>query len=299
MSTEAVQAATDKSAPPDPSVRKFARFFKTYGFSLGLVVAALPFGLQKTNFIDYYKSTGGALTFVASLVSYLCVAGVFGARQHIGQIVFRARRTITVKEGFSRVIYSTIIPAICGVLGAIFLVIYMSILNYSVDDVAINMSYLTDQQHPQRQISIHEAIVNQAKARRDRKDDSPFHGRAEGQLLGKPGEDYRVVGESTGVDQTPEENPLWETAIRLSKPTYEAILTETAPGEITGQFFLFVFYIAAFAAAAVSLVWFGVIEYLQAELGITDADLIRRPYRVSDSKSISGPPRQGSLGSLA
>jgi len=46
MSTEAVLAPVDKPAPPDPSVRKFARFFKTYGFSLGLVVAALPFGLR-------------------------------------------------------------------------------------------------------------------------------------------------------------------------------------------------------------------------------------------------------------
>jgi hypothetical protein len=298
MSTEAAQAAVDKPAPPDPSVRKFARFFKTYGFSLGLVVAALPFGLQKTNFIDYYKSTGGALTFVASLVAYLCVAGVFGARQHIGQIVFRVRRTITPKEDIARIIYSTIIPGICGVLGIFFLIIYTIILNYSVGDVAINTSYLTDQEYPQQQISVHEAIINQAKARRDRKDGSPFHGRAEGQLLGKPGEDYRVVGQSTEVDLTPQENPIEETAIRLSKPAYRTILAETAPGGITGQFFLFGFYVAAFAAAAVSLVWFGVVEYLQAELGITDADLIRRPYRVSDPKAISRPPQQGSLGGL-
>lgn len=98
MSTEAARAAVvDKPAPPDPSVRKFARFFKTYGFSLGLVVAALPFGLQWTNFLGYYHSNGSYLTFVASLVCFLCVAAVFGARQHIGHIVFPARRTLTPK----------------------------------------------------------------------------------------------------------------------------------------------------------------------------------------------------------
>lgn len=71
MSTEAdAGRPAEKPAPPDPSVRKFARFFKTYGFSLGLVVAALPFGLQWTNFLDYYKSAGSCLTFVASLVAY-------------------------------------------------------------------------------------------------------------------------------------------------------------------------------------------------------------------------------------
>ena len=136
MTTE-VERPTDKPVPPDPSVRKFARFFKTYGFSLGLVVAALPFGLQWTNFLGYYKSTGSCLTFVASLVAFLCVAGVFGARQHIGQIVFRARRTITPKGDVARIVYSTFIPAVCGILAVVFLIFYTIVLNLSVSDVAI------------------------------------------------------------------------------------------------------------------------------------------------------------------
>lgn len=99
--------SADESGPPNSPVRKFARFFKTYALSLGVIVAALPLGLTWTNFLDHYKPTSSILNFTASLVSYLCVVGVFGARRHIGQIVFRVRRTITAKEGFARVIYST------------------------------------------------------------------------------------------------------------------------------------------------------------------------------------------------
>jgi hypothetical protein len=265
-----------KPVPSDPSVRKFARFFRTYGFSLGLVVAALPFGLQKTNFLDYYKSTGSYLTFIASLVSFLCVAAVFGARQHIGKIVFPSRRTLTLKKDFAQVVYSNIIPAICGILAIALLMLYILTLNLSVSDVSINTSYVPDQQRS----SIHEELVKQAKMAN--KHIASFTTRAEGQLLGRPGEDYRVVGGSTEVDI--ESYPMWETAIRLSKPAYDIILTETVPGQISFEFILFTLYVLAFATASVSLVWFGVVEYLQAELGITDADLIRRPYRIAEPK---------------
>ena len=137
----------------------------------------------------------------------------------------------------------------------------------------MNTSYLPDQQKK----SIHEDPSKQGRAQTQ--DILSFVGRAEGQLLGRPGDDYRVVGRS---EYNTDKNPIWEYATRLSKPAYDTILTETAPGQVSYQFFLFVFYVLAFAMASVSLVWFGVIAYLQAELGITDADLIRRPYRVSD-----------------
>ncbi|MDQ3764476.1 MAG: hypothetical protein M3460_23830 [Actinomycetota bacterium] len=261
-------------------MRKFARFFKTYGFSLGLVVAALPFGLQWTNFLGYYHSNGSYLTFVASLVSFLCVAAVFGARQHIGHIVFPARRTLTPKEISARKIYSTIIPTICGMLAIVFIIFYTLTFNGSVDDVAMNSSYLPDRQ----KTSIHEDLLKQGKAQTQGITD--FVGRSEGQLLGKPGDDYRVVGRS---EYNIHKEPIVEHATRLSKPAYDAILAETAPGQVSYQFFLFTFYVLAFVMASVSLVWFGAIEYLQAELGITDADLIRRPYRVSDPKTQTDP----------
>jgi hypothetical protein len=277
MSTEAEEPVY-KPVPSDPSVRRFARFFRTYGFSLGLVVAALPFGLQKTNFLDYYKSTGGYLTFVASLVSFLCVAAVFGARQHIGQKVFPARRTISFKSNFARIVHSTIIPTICGILSIAFLIFYTIVLSFSVDDVAVNAAYLPDP----RRTSIHEELVNQ-KNKYNGKYVSDFTGRAEGQLLAKLGEDYRVVGQIGGGVYDVNGLP-GESVIRLSKPAYDSILAETAPDQISYQFFLFAFYVSAFATASVSLVWFGVVEYLQAELAITDADLIRRPYRVAEPK---------------
>lgn len=204
-------------------MRKFARFFKTYGFSLGLVVAALPFGLQWTDFLGHYRPNGSYLTFVASLVSFLCAAAVFGARQHIGQIVFPARRTITSNEDRARKTYSTIIPAICGILAIAFLIFYTLTLHSSVDDVAMNTSYLPDQQ----KTSIHEELSKQGKARAG--DHLIFVGRAEGQLLGKPGDDYRVAGRS---DYDINKDPVWEYTIRLSKPAYDTIPTETAPGQI-------------------------------------------------------------------
>lgn len=235
----------------------------------------LLFGLKSTNFLDYYKSTSSWLTFVASLVAYLCVAGVFGARQHIGQIVFPARRTLTAKKDLARKIYSTVVPAVCGISAVIFLILYTLTLSYSVDDVALKTSYLSDQ----RRTSVHEDLVSQARAATQRRGKQGSEGRSEGRLFGKPGEDFRIVGRSD--NRFDDYGDLTsENVTRLPKLAYDTILTETAPDQISYQFLLFAFYVLAFATASVSLVWFGVVEYLQAELGITDADLIRRPYRV-------------------
>lgn len=209
----------------------------------------------------------------------MCVAAVFGARQHIGHIVFPTRRTITAKENFARKTYSTIILAVCGSLAIVFLIAYTLTLTFSVTDVALETSYLPDQ----RRTSVHEDLVNQARLNIQKQGNRESEGRAEGQLLGKPGEDYRVVGRSDNRFYN-QGGLMGEDTARLSKIAYDTILTETASGQVSYQFFLFAFYVLAFAMASVSLVWFGVVEYLQAELGITDADLIRRPYRVSGPK---------------
>jgi hypothetical protein len=108
--------------------------------------------------------------------------------------------------------------------------------------------------------------------------------RTEGQLYGRPGDEYWIVG----VAQQGYNGPEAEHVVRLTDDSYNAILGKTAPSQVSLRFWLFVFYVLAFAGAASSLVWLGVIEYLQGELQIQDADLIRTPYRRAKTSTPQG-----------
>jgi hypothetical protein len=267
----------------DPAIKRFASFFRIYGLSLGLVVAALPVGLSQANFIAYYQSLQSALTFLASLVAFLSVAAIFGARRHIAEKVFPVKNSPTAEDRLQRILFEAILPTVFGVTAVICFVLYNSLLDYSVQQVALKSAYVTSNGSGLAKAQSQDPLPNSTSSVDPRsiyeslndvpKEDAEREVRISGQLYGKAGIEYSVVG--TGFVFSNASQAGHETVTRLSREGYLSVLDGTSASQVVDRFFLTFFYVLAFAGAASAFVWLSVVEYLQGELQLKDADLIR------------------------
>jgi hypothetical protein len=209
MSPSPKRARDPKYPESRAPVSKFARFFRSYGIALGVIVAAIPFATKAGSLLPIYNATKDILTFSTSLLSFLAIAVLFGVRRSIGQAVFPPSETrcISQSEYRRRTIYGTAWPITLGFLAVVALGAYLAFVSVSLLEVA------------------REQKVN---------------------IKGK--ED---------MEQLLLEIPL------VSIPYL-------APMAIA--------YVTMFFAAATAFVWLGLIEYMQSDLKISDADLITRPY---------------------
>ncbi|MCI0557738.1 MAG: hypothetical protein MN733_04530 [Nitrososphaera sp.] len=193
---------------PTP-ISRFARFFRSYGIALGVIVAAIPLATKMGSLLPIYNATKDILTFSTSLLSLLAIAILFGVRRSIGQAVFPHAETRCISESAHRTrkIYGTVWPITLAVLAIAALVAYLVCFSLSILDVA-------DEQH----VSI------------------------------------------TGTKEI------------------EWILAETPLVRIGFLAPIAIAYVTMFLAAAAAFVWLGLIEYIQNDLGISDSDLITKPY---------------------
>jgi len=192
-------------------VSKFARFFRSYGIALGVIIAAIPFATKAGNLLPIYNATKDILTFSTSLLSFLGIAVLFGVRRSIGQAVFphSETRCISRSQYKRRSIYGFGWPIALGFLAVLALGGYLALVSVSLLEVA------------------HDQKMN---------------------IKGK--EDMQWL--------------LMETPL-VSIP----LLTGIA-----------ISYVTMFFASATAFVWLGLVEYLQSDLQISDADLITRPYTI-------------------
>jgi hypothetical protein len=72
----------------EPSVSRFASFFKLYCIGIGLMFAAVPVMTRAGQLLPMYESVKDILTFTTSLVCFLTIAVLFGVRRQIGEAVF-------------------------------------------------------------------------------------------------------------------------------------------------------------------------------------------------------------------
>jgi hypothetical protein len=224
-------------------IERFATFMRTYFSALGLIVAAVPVLLRGTDSFNFYPSIKGPLTFLASLVSYLAVAAVFGARGFIGKAGGRGAMKVAI-------------PSILGALSLIFFVLYSITISNSVEFVILNSTY----PRAGNDTSIYETF--KAEPRLMRSGASPENGpiRLVGQFHDKPGQDYTVVGDIKSYEQGTGE-PLGMSASRYSLPAFDEALASTAPGQVPFIRLIYLLYILSFACASTALMWFGTLEY--------------------------------------
>lgn len=117
---------------------KFARFFRSYGIALGVIIAAIPFATKAGNLLPIYDATKDILTFSTSLLSFLGIAVLFGVRRSIGQAVFphSETRCISRFEYRRRSIYGSVWPIVLGFLAVLALAGYLAFVSVSLVDVA-------------------------------------------------------------------------------------------------------------------------------------------------------------------
>jgi hypothetical protein len=190
-------------------VSKFARFFRSYGIALGMIIAAIPFATKAGNLLPIYNATKDILTFSTSLLSFLGIAVLFGLRRSIGQAVFphSETRCISRSEYRRRSIYGTVWPISLGFLAVLALGAYLVFVSVSLLDVAREQKVNINAKEDMARLLL----------------DTPF----------------------------------------VSIPYLLGIA---------------VAYVTMFFASATAFVWLGLVEYLQSDLNISDADLITRPY---------------------
>lgn len=85
-------AKTEITSTKEQPIRRFARFFKAYGFGLSLVVSAVPFMAAYWEVIPLFAGSKNALTIITTVASYLLVGFVFSQRHTIARWYFPGRQ---------------------------------------------------------------------------------------------------------------------------------------------------------------------------------------------------------------
>src|SRR6266487_487176 len=125
-------------SPDRAPISKFARFFRSYGIALGVIIAAIPFATKAGNLLPIFDAAKDILTFSTSLLSFLGIAVLFGVRRSIGQAVFphSETRCISRLEYRRRSIYGSVWPIALGFLAVLALGAYLAFVSVSLLDVA-------------------------------------------------------------------------------------------------------------------------------------------------------------------
>jgi len=105
------------------------------------------------------------------------------------------------------------------------------------------------------------------------------------------------TGDSTGslrvsaVAESTKNRGRFARVTYLTSEAEDSILSRTSVSVIPGFLSLKLLYVLMFWGAAAAFVWLGLVEYMQRELEISDANLIRAPYRQMDRATFSGTRR--------
>ena len=244
-----------------PSFLRFALSFKSYGIALGLILAAIPFATSGLDLLPSYKSSRSILTFFASLVSLLGVALLFAIRRRIGNSVFPpGRRVLSKKEMSRRRWWGVIYPSILIAVSVISLIVYLWTLNKSVDRAAQEFAY------DATGTSLYKLLETSdvGKARLFRLNEE-------------------VIGRARTVTRKKQEVRLRSVDFQ-SEEGVELVLGLTPSVDIPFHWPIEISYVFMFLGAALAFVWFGIIEYLQGELGLEDRQLLEDPYRVAPDR---------------
>jgi len=202
---------------PTP-ISRFARFFRSYGIALGVIVAAIPLATRAGSLLPIYNATKDILTFSTSLVSLLAIAILFGVRRSIGLAVFphAENRCISRSAYRTRTLYGTFWPITLAILAIAALAAYLIFLHLSILDVA-------------------RELYSSIKVKED----------------------------------------------------MERMLAETPLVKIGYLAPIAIAYVTMFLAAATAFVWLGLIEYIQDDLGISDSDLLVKPYTLMTREDLT------------
>jgi hypothetical protein len=248
---------------------RFSSFFRGYGLSLGVILAAIPFLATSLDLLPAFQSFGIILTFATSLISLLTIAFLFGIRRHIGEAVFPPQQTRVLPSTYvnRRRRWSVLIPLVLATVSIVSLALYLEVVRSAVAEVAVDRTFVGT-----GTTSLRDTLRTEK--------------RAAGWLFGdslRRGLWVSAVAESSGTEG------------RIARITYmtreaeDSILSHTSVSVVPRFLLLVLAYVLVFWGAAAAFVWLGLVEYMQRELSLSDASLIRAPYRQMDKRTFLIP----------
>jgi hypothetical protein len=265
---DTVKSPADEPVPTADSAGRFARLFRGYGVSLGMIVAAVPFATAGFDAIPMYASHRWVLSAVAGTISLLAVAVVFSLRRTIGTAVFPPRRrlSLTRRERARQDRLGLAWPLTIAVTSVVAFGLYLGFMDASIELSALKYAVAPP--------------------------DVPLAEALESLRTAPPGQSAKRVTASLFGDARPEMTvyghlgPPSEKAGRPREPVVRfqsqagvnLVLSSTPSLDIPYEAAIKCFYVVMFLGLSISFVWFGLIEYLQQELGYPDRALIERPY---------------------
>jgi hypothetical protein len=255
-------------------ITRFGLFFKSYGIGLSLVIAAIPILSSQINMIPLFAGMKGPLTFLTSLGAYLLVGFIFSLRRTLAGIWYPGIGSRT-----HRVVYSkelrwmnglNMLPAVLIAVSIFLFFLYVTEAETSIQQAAFD--YLTpasDKDESKVPLTIRELVANK----------SP--GQFLPALFQMPGDPAPV---RVHVARASAEH-LDRIEVRFpEESSIKALLAKTASTSIPGRLWLSILYFGAFSAAVSGFVLLGLKDYLQYELGLSDQELIRRPFMRAERK---------------
>ena len=262
----------DKNPKNKQPIEEFAGVFKNYGVALGIIFSAVPVLTGVFDLLPIYEATKSLLSYTTSLVSFLFISMLFALRRRIGVAVFPERRVLARTERIMRNICGVAVPILFGFTAMASLAIYLLLLNASVEDAALNYSYV---QEGEKDLALVTALGDIDEATKKPKSLETF----KTNLFNLEGPDATVKGywENDSADKN---KPYWNKKVQFTTETgRKTVLEQTPYHNIPHRSYLGIAYVSMFLSVVIAFVWCGLIEYVQQVLGITDKDLMKNPYK--------------------
>jgi hypothetical protein len=246
-------ASISSTSGPQP-IKGFARFFRGYALSLSLIVASVPVVGGYFDLFPFFASTKAIVTGLTSVGSYLIVAFIFFQRLSLAALYFPLRkvgdRRVAYSRELRRIRLFSWAPGILTLAALLMFVLYVLLVGFAVKSVAYEYAILDNG----------DSVVETPTP--------PTYTRMHARVPLIPDATVTVV-----LDKTREGQRWWDVQF----PNQETVRAVRAATPDVAQPLLTLSsmsFLLAFCFAVSAFVLMGLRDYLQAQFGIPDAELL-------------------------
>lgn len=243
-----------------PQIAKFSRFFRSYGIAVSVVISSVPIMASVWDLLPQFESLKPLLTMTSSFSSLLLVAFIFANRHALAKKFFPGIQSGSRRVAYARDLEGTTLvaylPAVLWLAAILSLISYFALVNSAVQEIAFNSAVEEDgAKDPRVAAKCSELQAN-----------SPAFTVRAILYLDAPYKVWISCGKKDGV-------PDYRVRFEDDRPV-KWIKASVPAGSVPLEVYMGIAYLLAFATATSAFVLTGLKDFLQAEIGLTDKELI-------------------------
>ncbi len=262
--------------PIDQPIRSFGRFFRSYGVGISLIISALPLATGRFNLLPQFEAVKPFLTAIASGSSFLLVGIIFAQRHAAARLFFPGLRAGKRRIAHARELrlakFFSWLPATLGILALGSLVAYFSLVHMAERNIAYSYFSTT---------TAGGMLSDRCDKLKD--GDPPLALDAQLPAFGDLTNGIGIV--VTCRKMAPDDKTkLAAVDYNVQFPnekTVQAVLKATPSPSVPYQNWMGLSFLFTFGCAASAFILTGLKDYLQREIGLSDAELIVQPASAS------------------